>query len=892
MRRTQLGAIGAIATALLFWALLGSADEVVDQNVATTSNALAASTALKAPPLPPTEHWLHEDAEHTNKKRRKAWFKERHRTPPNIDYKAVEQYNGLQQIVRRNALSGRTPLAKGPRWVERGSDNQAGRMHVTRRQSDGGALYSGSAVGGLWRSNLEGTTWMPLGDNLYGGVHELAVLPAPSGGDDILIVATNGGLLHRSVDSGATWEVPTGVGNLWNVKQVLTTSDGSHTVFLLVTREGGSVTLYRSTDLGESFSNIYNLGDYGGDIWLPRDGDGRVYMLHDDRLFWSDDLGDNWTNADATIPASGRGGELVGSEAGAPRFYAAVERDGGDVLYRSDDLGASWTRLRSLEDYWSRLGSSIVDPDIIVWGGVEAHVSHDGGANFEVINTWGSYYEDPVNRLHADMMGFDVIPDGDDEVWYIHTDGGVYTSHDGMRTVKNISQNGLRVSQYYTTHTSRRNPEHIAAGAQDQGYQVTAGVEQEDEVLNFNQIMSGDYAHLTSSNGNHDYVYSVYPGVILIHVGEDKPMLYWADFPPGENYAWLPPIVADPKNKKAFFFPATQLYRYKEGEKGDWERELWSEHNFDPTGDGEYISALTFSPLDENRGYLVTNWGRLMWSDDRGVTWSESNDIGPEGQWLYGAALHASETDIDTVTVGGSGYGNPAVYRSEDGGQNWKPFHRGLPDTLVYCITEAPDGSGVLFAGTETSAYRRDPGSPWVDITSNEAPVTIYWSVETLYHTNAVRFGTYGRGIWDYELDPDNSNCYPVEDGDGDGYDCDIDCDDTDPNVYPGAAETCDGVEVSCDPSDLNEDDLDEDGYRVCDGDCDDNDASRSPGASEVECNEIDEDCSGADLCVEGCGCLTTQQAPASWLVLGGALLLHLRRRRDGLDLDDDQPRT
>ncbi|HZL98649.1 MAG TPA: hypothetical protein VFD43_00225, partial [Planctomycetota bacterium] len=116
-------------------------------------------------------------------------------------------------------------------------------------------------------------------------------------------------------------------------------------------------------------------------------------------------------------------------------------------------------------------------------------------------------------------------------------------------------------------------------------------------------------------------------------------------------------------------------------------------------------------------------------------------------------ALVASALDADVAYVGGSGYGGPAVLRTLDGGLSWEAWADGLPQTLVYSLAEAGDGSGRLFAGTERAAYRRDPGGAWVDITSNEAPVTIYWSAEAVPAEDVVRFGTYGRGIWDYSLD-------------------------------------------------------------------------------------------------------------------------------------------
>ena len=171
----------------------------------------------------------------------------------------------------------------------------------------------------------------------------------------------------------------------------------------------------------------------------------------------------------------------------------------------------------------------------------------------------------------------------------------------------------------------------------------------------------------------------------------------------------------------------------------------------------------------------MTNWGRLMWSTDRGVTWNESNDIGPEGQWLW-RSLHASET-VDTVTVGGSGYAAPPFIEAKTARTD-PSTETGHPCVLHH---RAPDGSGVLFAGTEplrTAEIRAHLG--W---TSRPTKLGDHLLERRTLYTNAVRFGTYGRGIWDYELDPDNTNCYPIEDADGGGHACDVDCDDTDPTA-------------------------------------------------------------------------------------------------------------
>ena len=112
----------------------------------------------------------------------------------------------------------------------------------------------------------------------------------------------------------------------------------------------------------------------------------------------------------------------------------------------------------------------------------------------------------------------------------------------------------------------------------------------------------------------------------------------------------------------------------------------------------------------------------------------------------------------------------------------------------------------------------------------------------------------------------DDGTVVEDDDADGDGWSADRDCNDDDPDINPGAAEACNGIDDNCD-GEIDEgagltwyQDADDDGYgdagnvaESCEapagyvdnaGDCDDTDATVFPDAPE-QCDGLDNDCDG-----------------------------------------------
>ncbi|MFT4649018.1 MAG: hypothetical protein ACI9X4_002252 [Glaciecola sp.] len=738
---------------------------------------------------------------------RDRYREQMHRAPKGMDWKAIEASHWAQEHRRRlrlaenqktrllgsqaalsGATSGLPPTTKtrldssagplnpssiaGPGyWEEVGSSNQAGHTRCATLGPEVNGeqtLYVGSAGGGLWSRGASGSPWSPLSDSLFGGVDEVIALTPPIAQDPDVLIIRRGTDLFRSTDAGLTWNLVTPPANLAIVHTVTRLYDGNQTLLMLTrvsTGLGGQKTqLYRSVDLGASFQMLYEAPSFGhGDLWTPQGGPGaglQVFMALRGKLYRSDDGGQTFPQELDLNPGNPKC-HIAGSEQAGPTLYVVLQEGSNWRLYRSDDGGASALTLGTLPDYWGSTRSMVgfsSNAQHVVYGGVNGYHSSNGGLTFQPISSWAEYYGDPANKLHADLRGLDVVREDlgagvvQDRL-YFNTDGGTYESIDYGLTVHNLSLQGMGVGQFYDTHTSSLDPRFIAGGTQDQGYQygVVQPYFESGPSTPLEQLISGDYGHLVSGNGSHDFLYSTYPGFILIQQGEINPTLSTQSFPLGASNLWLPPLVADPTDSESFYFLADRLWRYQRNGT-NWQPFQHSSQDF-AAGPGSYLSAMAVAPSDSQRMYAATDSGRLWWSIDGGVLWTEASDTGPAGHFFYGNALIVDPIDPLHAVVSGSGYAGPGVRETFDGGDHWVAMDAGLPATQVYDVAWSPSGNGNVFAATEAGAYRYVRARRlWQNIMDLTAPSTLYWSVETVEASHRVRYGTYGRGIWDFVL--------------------------------------------------------------------------------------------------------------------------------------------
>lgn len=704
-----------------------------------------------------------EEEQEGERERLERWIESRHRTAPGIDWVAIEAAN-RQAALARMALKARGPQ---PVWHERGPVNLAGATALTAVRPDGRTLLVASIRGGIFSGIPGGKGWTALTDSL-GGLPQGFVVSWPPETWAIALDSwreLDKSWVYVSRDRGASWSTAQGLPPLFRIYEMLQDGGDRRTIYLLGLAPGENdllPVLARSRDGGLSFTVVYQGTSFEQPgFWTSRTGSGPLYLTSHGQLLVSTDQGSSFS------PLAPMGREalytvLRGSEAGAPTLYATVG-DGypGEELFASEDGGRTWEkRFTSSPSDSLVLANSLVasprNPNLILFGSVYGWRSTDGGRSFARINDWGEYYEDPVHKLHADLRGLQFLSYRGQQTLFLPTDGGTYMSTNGGASVNNISLKGLLNGDIYSTWSSASNPDLFLAGTQDQGLQrmIPQRGGRAGALLNAVQWISGDYGNLTSASHDLSNVFAFYPGyLLLLSPGGDSNTVLTVPLPPMTAGSFFATAAADPDDPSTVYVAGDHIWKmqYVGGEEFAQTR---LPQDFSPDG-ADYVSALAIAPSDHDLWYAATFKGRLWYSRDHGATWTESaatRGIRPNNLLRASiTALLVSTDDPLTCFAAGSGYGNPPVQVTHDGGEHWSPLSEGLPSTLVWSLAFDNPTTQTLYAATDAGPFvLNTASSTWRSLLGGSAPVATYYSVEGVPSAHLIRFGTSERGVWDY----------------------------------------------------------------------------------------------------------------------------------------------
>jgi len=720
---------------------------------------------------------------------KKAYIEHRHRAAPGTNWRQIEEnnaWNTYKTLQQGRASRTTTTFAAGAFsgvWYERGNDNQAGRMDQFAFLPGTNTLYGTSDGGSVWKTSLPAVSWTKVSDVAEFQPYVLGAIQRGSGSRLFLSAGLkiwrtdNEGSTFDTSTTGITWPVAWG-GNY--IYRIIPVNDASHTIYC-VTFEWDDVTwsalfsLYSSTDSGVTYHRVRNF-PYHSDNQLSFAtplGSPTLYALGvsnagNDTLFSITNSIVSVASVTTTFPSTANfANTACMTSGGTTHFYAMV---GGSNVYHSTNFGNTWLLKSTVtEDGSYLIGVSSTDPNDVIYGSVNANRSTDSGATWTLINAWGSYYGAPATNLHADTRAIDFFQySSGTEFGIIGNDGGAYITNDEAATVNNIGITGLHINQLWDHITDPVDTNTIFGGAQDQGLQATAaaggtGIMTED------QIISGDYGQLRITGGGNT-LWILYPGgsVSLYNTlaspsrlgewdltGTQKPEDAWmmptADFftsatqdeiligggnITGDSGSYLIRLTLAPSG--SFSVTPTQ-YPYN-----------FRVHSNDSTSG---ISAIAVSHLSNTLMYVATEDGTFFYSTDAGADWNKTASFaGLAGNWLYGACILPSADSVNTVYFSGSGYSNPPVYVSKDHGLTFAAMSTGLPPTLVNSMAILGNDS-LIFAATEAGPYVYvKANNRWYSLADATTPAQNWRSVEYIAASDLVRYGTYGRGIWDLKL--------------------------------------------------------------------------------------------------------------------------------------------
>ena len=167
------------------------------------------------------------------------------------------------------------------------------------------------------------------------------------------------------------------------------------------------------------------------------------------------------------------------------------------------------------------------------------------------------------------------------------------------------------------------------------------------------------------------------------------------------------------------------------------------------------ITSLSQSPVDENIIYAGTDDGIIQYTRDFGQNWTkvdvEKLPGVPKGSFVNDIKADLFDPNTVYVLLDNHKFGDykPYVYKSNDGGKNWKNITEGIPDGfLCWRLVQDHVDKNLMFLGTEYGIYISvNGGNKWVKFSSGLPTISIR-DLAIQKRENDLIAATFGRGFY------------------------------------------------------------------------------------------------------------------------------------------------
>jgi photosystem II stability/assembly factor-like uncharacterized protein len=459
--------------------------------------------------------------------------------------------------------------------------------------------------------------------------------------------------------------------------------------------------------------------------------------------------------------------------------YVISETRTEGELWRSDDGGERWRvvnrdpNINFRPFYYADIRVDPQNPNRLFSLSGALYLSEDGGANFHTVG----------RDVHGDHQAMWIDPLNPRYV-LSGSDGGWQVSHDGGKNFEVV--NTFPFTQFYHINYDMQRPYMVCGGLQDNGNWCGPSQTASEQGIRKNDwftVSGGDGFFTVPVIDKPWLVYSDAQGGMLnvtdTRTGTQKTIYPYpnrvgsvGDAMVSHKYRfnWNSPIALSPQNSGVVYFGGNVLFKstnYGMSWKvispdlttNDPAKQQSSGGPIvvDNTAAEFHTTLLTIapSPLDSNVIWAGSDDGNVQVTRNGGTTWS-SVFVNVPGlkpfAWIPN--IDASHSDAGTAYVAADHHQDddyaPYIYMTTDFGKSWKKINGDLPATAawVHVVREDPRNRNLLYVGTETGVWASwDRGGHWRSI-RGELPVTPVRDIQIHPRDNDLLLATHGRGLY------------------------------------------------------------------------------------------------------------------------------------------------
>jgi photosystem II stability/assembly factor-like uncharacterized protein len=660
--------------------------------------------------------------------------------------------------------------------------------------------FFGATGGGVWKTTDGGTNWKPVSDGFLGTSSVGAVAIAPSN-PDIVVIGTgerdirgdisHGDGAYRSLDAGKTW-TSIGLGSTETISRIVIDPKDPDHIYVAalghVYGKGLDRGVYRTLDGGKHWSQVLPGTMTAGAVDLCLDPSNPNVLLAATWEAWrtpyslnsggpgsglwkSSDGGSTWVDLSRRpgLPTGTLGKIGISISPVDPKLYWAIVEANDGGIFRSDDAGATWTKVNDRRNwrqrawYYSHVYADTKDKETFYVLNVGAAKSTNGGKSFTSLGT-----------LHSDNHDLWIAPNDPNRL-IESNDGGASVSTEGG---KNWTTLTFPTGQFYHVATDNAFPYRILGCQQDNSSVRIASRTQGNGIsaTDWTSTAGGESGYLAADPKDPEIVYGGnYSGVLEMRnhrTNQSRSVDPWPENPMGHGaidldyrFQWTYPILFSLHDPNTMF-TCSQFVMKSTNHGQSWQKISPDLTRNDPstlqssggpitkdnTGVEYYGTVFTLGESPRKKGLLWagSDDGLIYISQNGGGSW---RNVTPKGmpKWGLVSMIEASPFADGTAYAAIDNHENddlsPIIYRTRDLGETWTKCVSGLPtNSYVRVVREDRVRKGLLYAGTETGIWVSfDQGDHWQSLQLGLPNTPIH---DLAWKENDLIAATHGRGFY------------------------------------------------------------------------------------------------------------------------------------------------